>query len=125
MVDNEWREKAEQNVDEHGLERPAQLVLLMAEELGELASEVAESSERTEFGMTQRHEQAERELRRIIDTGGCAKRFCDDVMDGDRNPQILGDVTDEEAIRDELDDLAALCVQMGQSIETYNAERKG
>lgn len=111
---DQWVEKAEENVDEHGLESPGQLTLLMAEELGEIADALVKASSDTDRNPEER--EAMSKLRRVSLVGSGIQAFCERTMDGDYNPEFLGEIEDPEEVRQELEDLAALCVQMSDAL---------
>lgn len=114
-----WIDKAGDNVREHGLERPGQLTLLMGEELGELALGVINVCEEPEGALTPTQNEAFELISDLAILGERIQRFCEESIDDSDSIEVAGIPNKTRHLRDELDDLGALCVQMDRSLDEY------
>lgn len=122
---DEWRSTAEDNVDEWGVQPPADIVLALAEELSEVAEEIVENSEVP----PERYGPDERQLMyfmtEVIVLGNQIReelegRYEDDEgrpIPMNERPELLGEIENSEPVMEEVDDLAPLVYQLVESIE--------
>jgi NTP pyrophosphatase (non-canonical NTP hydrolase) len=119
-----WTDRADANVERWGEQAIVTLILAMAEELGELA-EVARASIGPTAGYNNEvHADALARLRDVIAAGRACQAFLEAEFE-DRSgrplkPARRPDLTagaDAPDARRELDDLGALCIQLGRRLQ--------
>jgi NTP pyrophosphatase (non-canonical NTP hydrolase) len=112
----DWRERADENIEEWGEQPVDVLVLAAAEELGELAEEV--------LGDDHYHDTGEQILQDIIVTGSLARQFLEsdfedsngEPLPSQKRPDTPG-VANPQRARAELEDLGPLLYQLRDALE--------
>lgn len=107
-----WQPKAEQNIDVWGQQNAVTLLLAAAEELGEVAIEIEDHTQAGDNPGPTPESDGRRLLDRIQHLGLDVREYLDQPDVDVDDLRIRGDVTDPDAIQQEVDDLAALLYQI-------------
>lgn len=132
FISRRWGRKAEENVEEWGLQGPALILLAMMEEMGEIAEELrAEIPGPSVDNPDDVPHEAARLLYEIAELGLETQEFLESNFEqpaGEKAPDEdrpvdrcgVGPVHDPEAVSEELTDLAPLCFQLTWALNNCN-----
>lgn len=124
-----WQEKAEQNVEKWGVQRPEDVILAIIEETAEIVDEITMQTG-TPVDQTPTEAHLHGYLLDIAATGRNLREWLEnnyEDKDGeplppDERPQILDNPKHPGPILEEVDDLGPLVLQLEQSVKEYSEE---